>query len=406
MQSAQRLSAATTVRSGAAFAHGSAARMAGHGAPARAARSRLAIGVAALAIAGLGLAGCAPSGGTPAASNGSGTSGTTASSVPTGSTGSTGGDAPKGSGTVTILTHDSFAMSDELIAQFEQESGYKLTVTNNGDAGAEASQLILKAGNPSVDGFYGIDNFSAQSVIDAGVVDPYTSPDLPESAKPLLLGDSLTPIDQGQVCLNTDHAWFTENNLPEPKTLDDIAKPEYAKLTVLTNPTTSSPGLAFLAATIAEKGDGWKDYWATLLKGGAKVDGSWSDAYNTDFSGAEGKGQFPIVLSYSSSPAFSEGATGNVDGSCTTQVEYAGVTKGAKNPDGAKAFIDFMLSKDFQGALPEAMYMYPVDDAIELPEEWAKYAKLVPNPIQVKAEDVAKNHDAWLKDWTAVYESR
>ena len=311
------------------------------------------------------------------------------------------------SGTVTMLTHDSFNVSDELIAQFESETGYDLVVTSPGDAGVITSQLLLAGDNPGVDGVYGIDNYSAQTVIDAGVLAPYASPSLPTSAEALSLGDELTPIDQGQVCVNIDPDWFESNGVAEPTTLDELATEEYAKLLVITNPMTSSPGLAFLVATIAEYGeDGWQAYWQQLLDGGMKVDAGWSDAYFVDFSGAEGEGDYPLVLSYSSSPAEAGGATGVLESSCTTQVEYAGVTAGAENPAGAQAFIDFMLSTDFQQALPESMYMYPVDDSIELPSEWAQHASLVDTPLDLDPTEVANNRDAWLQEWNALYEAR
>jgi thiamine transport system substrate-binding protein len=306
------------------------------------------------------------------------------------------------SGTVTFLTHDSFGVSDELIAQFEESTGYDLVITSPGDAGVITSQLLLAGDAPGVDGVYGIDNYSAATVLDAGVLAPYSSPNLPASAESLALGDALTPIDQGQVCVNIDHAWFEEQGMAEPTTLDELAQPEYAELLALTNPTTSSPGLAFLVATVGEYGDGWQDYWQQLLDGGAKIEASWSDVYYVDFSGAEGEGEFPLVLSYSSSPAEAGGATGVLDASCTTQVEYAGVTAGAENPEGAQAFID----TEFQQALPEGMYMYPVDESVELPSEWAEHASLVDDPIDVDPAEVAEHRDTWLEEWTALYEAR
>lgn len=310
-----------------------------------------------------------------------------------------------GGGKVTILTHDSFVISEELIAKFEQETGYELVTTAPGDAGVVTSQLQMEGGAAGIDGVFGIDNYSALDITESGVLADYTSDKLPASATDYEVSPALTPIDRGQVCINIDHDWFKENNTPEPETLEDLSKPEYASLLTLTNPTTSSPGLAFMVATVNALGnDKWQNYWSELLAGGAKVNESWSDAYFTDFSGAEGAGEYPLVLSYSSSPAATERNTGVLDSSCTEQVEYAGVLKGAKNPEGAKAFIDFMLEEEFQQALPEAMYMYPINSEIALPEAWSQRAKLVDNPIEVNLEELAKNREAWLKEWTTIYE--
>lgn len=364
-------------------------------APTRRRRTRSAL--AALGIAALALTGCSVA---DQSGNGGGNS-----TAPTATDGATGTSGAGNGGTVTVMTHDSFNITEEQIAQFEEQSGYELTTTAPGDAGTLVNQLILAKDNPTVDAVYGIDNLSAQRVIDEGIVAEYTSEALPEPARGLVVDNKLTPIDQGQVCVNVDEEWFTENNLTEPTTLDDLAKPEYAKLFVTTNPVTSSPGLAFLAATVTEKGeDGWKQYWQQLIDGGTKVAAGWSDAYYSDFSGGEGKGAYPLVLSYSSSPAFAP-STGVVEDTCTTQVEYAGVVEGANNPEGAQAFIDFLLAEDFQASLPENMFMYPVDESIELPAEWAQHATLVEDPIEADMQQIGEQRETWLKDWNELYES-
>ncbi len=307
--------------------------------------------------------------------------------------------------TINVLVHDSFNIPEELIAQFEEESGYKVVTTSPGDAGVVVNQLILAKDNPTVDAVYGVENFSVAKAVDAGVFAPYTSPNLPESAQQYVLDEALTPIDMGDVCVNMDHAWFKDNGVAEPVTLDDLAKPEYAKLLVVEDAATSSPGLAFLIGTIGAKGvAGYEEYWKQLFEGGAKVASGWSDAYYSDFSGAEGKGDYPLVVSYASSPAETEGATGSLEATCTRQVEFAGVVEGAKNPEGAQAFIDFLLSDPVQEAIPSNMYMYPVNAGIALPAEWEKYAKLTDSPIEIDAAQVAENRDAWIKSWTTLYE--
>lgn len=307
-------------------------------------------------------------------------------------------------GTVTILTHDSFVITEEQIAAFEEQSGYTLQTTAPGDAGVVTNQLVLAGDAPTVDGVYGIENYSVQTLLDAGVLASYTSPNLPSSAESLVIDERVTPIDQGQVCINIDHAWFEANNLAEPTTLEDLTKPEYASLLVTINPATSSPGLAFLVATVTEQGDDWQSYWTSLLDGGAKVVSGWSDAYFVDFSGAEGAGAYPLVLSYSSSPAEAGGATGVLEASCTPQVEYAAVVEGAANPEGAQAFIDFLVSEEFQSGIAENMYMYPVDSEITLPETWSQHAMLVEDPIQPDLADVAAQRNDLIASWTELFE--
>lgn len=353
------------------------------------------LSLAALGLAALALTGCS------VADQTGGGNGTT----PVG-TEATDGTTGAGTGsTVTVMTHDSFTITDEQIAAFEEQSGYSLTTTAPGDAGTLVNQLILSRDNPTVDAVYGIDNLSAQRVVDEDVVAEYASAALPASAEGMVVENRLNPIDQGQVCVNVDHAWFSENGIPEPTRLDQLTEPQYAELFVTTNPVTSSPGLAFLAATAADQGEnGWQDYWQQLLEGGTKVAAGWSDAYYTDFSGGEGEGAYPLVLSYSSSPAAAPD-TGVVEATCTTQVEYAGVIEGAQNPEGAQAFIDFLLSEDFQASLPENMYMYPIDESIELPAEWSENATLVEDPIEVDTQQIGEQRETWLEEWNELYES-
>ena len=308
------------------------------------------------------------------------------------------------------MTHDSFAVSDDVLAAFEEESGLTVEQVAPGDGGALVNQLILTKDSPLGDVVFGIDNTFASRAIDEGVLEPYTPADVSESAASYAVGDGgeLTAVDLGDVCVNVDHAWFADAGIPEPVTLEDLAKPEYRDLLVVTNPATSSPGLAFLLATVGAFGeDGWEDYWADLRANGVKVVDGWSDAYYVDFSGSEGAGPRPLVLSYSTSPAFtltedgSASTTGALLDTCFRQVEYAGVLANAKNPEGAQQLLDFLVSETFQADVADQMYMYPADDSVTLPDGWAEFAPLADEPFEVAPADVAAHRDEWIKAWTA-----
>jgi len=308
---------------------------------------------------------------------------------------------------VIVMTHDSFALTDEQIAAFTEQTGYTLRTTAPGDGGVVLNQLILTKDNPAVDAVFGIDTANAPRAISEGVLAPVDI-ELPESAQQYAVEDQLVPIDMGDVCINIDHEYFEENGLAEPTSMDDLTKPEYAKLLVVTNPATSSPGLAFLEATIAHAGeDGWKDYWTALDEGGMRIAEGWSDAYYTDFSGSDGEGPYPLVLSYSSSPAAEVGedgsapSTGFLESTCIRQVEYAGVIEGGSNPEGAQAFIEFMLSEDIQAAIPSQMYMYPIDESVPLPAEWATYAQLTDEPLTLPEDVADADRQAWVEEWTS-----
>ena len=311
--------------------------------------------------------------------------------------------------TVTIATHDSWAMSKEVMAEFKKKTGITVKIQPHGDAGELTNKLVLTKGNPLADGVFGIDNTFATRAVDEGVLAPYTPADLPASAKDFALegdgADDLTPIDYGDVCINVDDTWFAKKKIAPPKTFADLVDPKYKNLLVVPGATSSSPGLAFLVATIGTYGDGWKDYWKKLVDNGVKIDAGWEDAYTVDFTAGGGNGDRPIVLSYSSSPPFTipkggdKPTTSALLDTCFRQVEYAGVLKGAHNPKGAQEFIDFMLGKEFQAALPDNMFVYPVDTSVALPAGWKTWAPTSPNPVDVPASEITAHRSEWLRDW-------
>ena len=321
----------------------------------------------------------------------------------------TSGSAPPADTEVTVVTHDSFAVPDDVVARFEGDTGIKVTFVAPGDAGTLTNQLILTKDAPLGDVAYGVDNTFASRALDEGVFADYTSgaPAAADAKAYAVAGsDALTAVDYSDVCLNFDIGYFADHNLAVPQTFDDLLKPEYKGLVSVTNPATSSPGLAFLMATIAAKGDGWQDYWAALAKNDLRVTASWSDTYYTDFSAPNYGGDYPIVLSYASSPPFEvidgKPTTAALLDTCFRQVEYVGVLAGAKHPTAAQKVVDWMLSDDFQASLPENMYVYPVSTRVDIPEDWKQYAPLSPSPWSIPAADIDANPETWIKEWTAV----
>jgi thiamine transport system substrate-binding protein len=321
-----------------------------------------------------------------------------------------GQQASSGPGRVTLLTHDSFALSDGVLADFTRQTGIAVDLRTGGDAGALTNQLVLTKDAPVADVAYGVDNSFASRALEAGVFAPYTSPAASGGADQHAVpgSDALTAVDVSDVCVNIDTRYFAARGLPEPVTLDDLAKPEYAGLTEVENPATSSPGLAFLLATVAEYGpDGWQDYWTKLRGNGVAVADGWTQAYTVDFSGSSGGGPRPIVVSYASSPPAE-----SVDGAapptkalldtCFRQVEYAGVLTGAKNPTGAKALVDFLLSAEVQADVPGQIYVYPVQTGTPLPADWASYAPVPTAPLSVDPQQIADNRDAWTQTWRTI----
>lgn len=318
------------------------------------------------------------------------------------------GDEPA-SDRVVLVTHESFSLPKPLMKEFEEESGYDLVVRGSGDAGVLTNKLVLTKDDPLGDVAFGVDNTFASRALDEGVFASYDA-QLPAGADQYRLpGDDdhdLTPIDTGDVCVNVDDTWFAAHHLDPPKTLDDLVDPAYEDLFVTPGAATSSPGMAFLLTTIAAYGDGWQDYWAKLMDNGAKLDDGWSQAYEVDFTQGGGKGDRPIVLSYDSSPAFTvsggKTSTSALLDTCFRQVEYAGVLAGAQNPDGARALVDFLLTPEVQAALPDSMYVFPVDSSVQLPADWARFAEQPTDPYSVDPADISAHRDEWLRAWSDV----
>lgn len=310
---------------------------------------------------------------------------------------------------VVIATHDSWAAPKRLIRDFEEQTGYEVTITPSGDAGQLTNKLVLTQGSPIADAVFGVDNSFATRAVDEGVFLDYRSDVLPVGEFDLdgEAGEQLTPVDWGDVCVNVDDVWFTDNGLEPPATFDDLLDPAYEGLFVASGAASSSPGFAFLLATIGEYGeDGWQDYWTALMANGTKLTSGWSDAYYVDFTAGGGDGDRPIVLSYSSSPPFTipdgaeEPTTSALLDTCFRQVEYAGVLAGAENPEGAQAFVDFLVGRDFQESLPDNMYVYPVDAGAELPELWSRFAPPAEDPVSVDPASVDANRQTWLTEWS------
>jgi thiamine transport system substrate-binding protein len=316
---------------------------------------------------------------------------------------------------VVLVTHDSFAISDDVKRAFEEESGLRLRILKAGDAGELVTRALLTTGNPEGDVLFGVDNNLLQRALDGDVFEDYESPELEDVDPELILDPDhrATPIDRGDVCLNYDKGWFAERGLDPPRELSDLVRAPYRDLLVVENPATSTPGLAFLLATIASYGDdGWQTFWRALRANGVLVVDGWEDAYYARFSGSAGsKGKRPIVVSYASSPPAevifreprpTEAPTGVVERSCFRQIELAGVLRGARNEDGARELIDFMLSERFQEDIPLQMFVFPARLDAALPREFEQFAVVPESPLELPPEEIEANRERWVDEWTDI----
>jgi thiamine transport system substrate-binding protein len=293
---------------------------------------------------------------------------------------------------VTLVAHDSFAISDESITEFENQSGHKLEILRAGDTGSLTNRLVLTKDAPIGDVVFGIDNTFR------GLADENN-----------LIDGALEEAAFSDVCFNYDRVWFETNDLTPPSNWRDLVSPAYKGLTVVSNPLTSSPGLAFLATTVAALGDsGFESFWEKLNDNQVKVAAGWEEAYFTDFSGSSGLGSYPIVLSYSSSPAAEirdDGKSQTVAllDECFRQTEFVGVLQGAKNAAGAKKLVDYLLAEAFQSTMPGLMYVYPLNSEASVPTEWAEFGPAANSTIGENL-DISANRASWQDKWSAIFD--
>jgi thiamine transport system substrate-binding protein len=323
---------------------------------------------------------------------------------------------------LTIVTHDSFSISEDVLIAFEEQTGATVRILRSGDAGSMVNQAVLSRDNPLGDLMYGVDNTFLSRALDADVFIPYESPMLASISKDFLLDDlyRVTPINFGDVCLNYDVNFFEVNDLAVPDSFESLADETYRDLLVVENPATSSPGLAFLLATIdyfgapeleeTESTYTYLDYWQDLVANGVLVVEDWTDAYYGEFTVAGG-GTRPLVVSYASSPPaevffaeepFDEAPTGSVTatGMCFRQIEFAGILDGTENEALAREFVDFMLTLEFQEDLPLQMFVFPVNAEAALPEVFEMYAAIPEEPVYMPIDTIDTYREDWILAWT------
>jgi len=316
---------------------------------------------------------------------------------------------------LVVMTHGSFNVSEEVLKAFEEANNAEVVLLESGDAGAALNKAVLTRDAPLADLFFGVDNTFLSRALEADIFEPYDSPLLNEISEEFKLDDSkrALPVDYGDVCINYDKAYFTDNNLAVPQSLDDLTKPEYAGLLVVENPATSSPGLAFLLATVAHYGDSFTEYWQALKDNDVVVVDGWETAYYTNFSASSGRGPQPMVVSYGTSPAaeviyaekkLDDAPTASILGpdTCFRQIEFVGILKGTDQRALAEKFVDFMLGKQFQEDMPLQMFVYPVNPSAALPDEFTKYAQAPGQTAALSPDEIAANRDQWIETWTSV----
>ncbi|MDI3475378.1 MAG: thiamine transport system substrate-binding protein [Thermococcaceae archaeon] len=304
--------------------------------------------------------------------------------------------------TLTVYSYSSIEWwMKEIIPIFEERYNVKVNLVVIGDAGEVLNKLILEKDNPQADVVVGIDNSYLAKAIDAGILEPYRPANadvIPQwIVKRFDPTFHLTPYDYGYIAIN----YRKDMVQNPPKSLEDLTKPEWKGKLIIEDPRTSSPGMAFLLWTIAVYDEDWLEYWQKLKENDVQIVKGWSEAWKAFMAG-----EYPLVLSYSTSPAATVyydnntnvGAVAFTEGNYL-QIEGAGIVKGAKHPDLAKKFIEFLISEEAQDKLPLNQWMYPVNKNVKLPEVF-EYAVDVKEGVMLDPKEVGENYETWLKQWT------
>jgi thiamine transport system substrate-binding protein len=292
---------------------------------------------------------------------------------------------------VTLLAYDAFTPQDGIFDAFTAATGAKVKVVTSGDTGTLISKAILTAGNPEGDVLWGLDNT------------------LLSRAQKAELLTSYEPADYGDICVNYDKQWFASRNIAPPTSLEDLALPTYKNLLTVEDPVASSPGLGFLLGTIAHFGaDNWQGYWKSLKANGVHIAPDWTTAYTIDFSGSSGKGKYPLVVSYGSSPPaevlyaekpIDTPPTAVIESTCFRQTEYVGALRGTRNPNNATLLISYLLDIPFQESMPLSLFVFPINKEAALPDLFTQFAVTPKNPLTLDPADIEKNRDSWLSTW-------
>ena len=292
---------------------------------------------------------------------------------------------------IVVYTYNSFSgewgAGPEIARLFEQKTGIKVTYAEVGDSGQILSKAILEKKKPYADVLVGLDNYSAEKALKSGVIAEYK----PAGA------DSLIPAELSQKLNGAGKKWYLTpydyshfafiydslSDVPVPTCLEDLTKSAYSKKIIIMDSKTSTLGVGFEEWVKAVYKDKANDYMNRLKPSILTVAPGWSVGY-----GMFTDGEAPLCFSYTTSPAYhveyDEGdrfkAAVFTDGH-VMQVEGAAIVNGAPNLDGAKKFMDFLISDEAQNLIPLTQWMFPANKNVELP---ASYAAAAPVPKTIE----------------------
>lgn len=322
------------------------------------------------------------------------------------------GDLPtvrESNGTLRIITYDIYALSDEVVQEFTNQTGIEVEFIRTEDAGGVLNQMMLTKNSPQADLMIGLDNTYSGVAMDYCLLQENTvdRSNITSSLNDIVFGETneLVPFDHGHICINYDSNYVDGENVTAPTSLWNFTEEAWKGKVAFPSAVSSSPGRAFMLATTDyfEAETEW-DWWAQMIANEAIITSGWSEAYEVHYSAGYGQwydgfiGDAHATVSYCHSPGveafFGENYTTSValdlPKSSLHQIEYAGIINGAANVDYADQFIQFLLSGEVNTNMPVNNYMYSVLNGTDLPEENGyRYHSPVPSePAVVNLDEV------------------
>lgn len=312
-----------------------------------------------------------------------------------------------------VYTYSSFAAwgaAPYIEEAFEQDRQVDVEFIATGDARMMLAKLIAEqeAGKPGADVFIGVEAGDLSTALDHDVFVPLTEDDIPNLAsvrQDLLIDatNSLIPYEHSYIALVYDSEALAVEDLP--RTFEALLDPKYQNMLILEDPRTSSVGLAFLLWTIHQHGDPeYLEYWRKLLPNVLTVTSGWSEAYDLFVAG-----EAPIVVSFSTDTAYSVIEEGSArykillpNSQAYRSVYCMGIVNGTRQPELTKEFLNFVLSPQVQERIPTTEWMFPANRETLLPVLFYQNAVFPPDPVMVAPEQVGKNLDRWLREWSRI----
>jgi len=325
-------------------------------------------------------------------------------------------------GELVIVTYDVTGLTDDMITKFEEQTGYEINLMKLDDAGSVLSHLLQYKGVQIADLAIGLDNTYLQTAIENDVLWEHFAnfSNISEEALIHYDGPLAVPFDQGYMCLNYDTEIVDDVNLTVPTSLWNLTEDDWNGKVAIPSPETSSPGRAFMTATVdyfendQDNTTDWTDWWTAMAGNDAIITTGWSEAYETHYTGGYGEytngyvGDANIVVSYCHSPGVEAWYNGNwtkskaldLPRAAFHQVEYVSAVQGG-NLDAASAFIEYLLSEEVNVNMPTENFMYSVLDGTDLPEEGGyRYHSTIPTKAaEINATVIADNMENWLAEW-------